>query len=290
MTHNSLRKITLCFILLTTSLLSLYSQEEERFIWNTEHKSCIYNKNTVVRDTPSQKGKTINTLSEGDTLHIIKVEQIKENSKDVFYAQIEYFKNKKQKTGYINYDDICFIYLQKENITFLLQIEREDEDDSEKSVIYKLKAINGQNRTTSEYQFEGKKSGSIYLSVDLKNQLPSNLPRLHNVENIITICSSGEACAIPSFYYYLAWTGKEILPIIHSWEAGEAGAYTLEEIIFPDENIPSNVILKLYLNREEEDDYTKEEENISLPESGRVEIYLWDGRKASLMNQSESIN
>lgn len=94
---------------------------------------------------------------------------------------------------------------------------------------------------------------------------------------------------MPSYCYYLAWTGKEILPIINSWGAGEGNTYTSEEIILPNNNLPANIILKVHLNKEDEDYYENSEYNTP-PESVYVEVYQWDGKKVKLMNQKKAIS
>lgn len=289
MSINTIKKNLLCLLLSFIVSFNICAQEQEKSIWNTSIP-CIYSENVTVKNNPYRGNTKIDTLFQGDTINIIKTEEVKEKDGYSFYAQIAYNKGNEHKVGYINYDDICFIHLQKDSIKFLLQLDNviENEYEDEKEAIYKIKVINKKG-TICQYKFKDKKSSSTYMLLNLENKLLSNEEKLHNVENILTIYSAGEACAIPSYYYHLAWTGKDILPIISTWGTGEGGAYTSEEVIFPNNNLPANIILKLYLNKEEEE-YYEGKEYSTPPESVYVEVYQWDGKKVNLIKQNRVLN
>lgn len=271
------------FLFLITSCIAT-AQEEQTIIYS-ENTPCIYSQVANIRQGVGTSSPITDKLFLGDNVEIVEYEHDPADNADVYnWAKISYKKGGISKEGYTHYQNLAFTKLTKEDIMFLIKTESDNSTIEEdygmgRLVTYKVKAIK-KNKAIAECEFKGKIISGIYAWIGTESKLPSNEEKLTNVENILNIYSPGEACAIPSFYYYLAWTGTEILPIMNSWGAGDDSFIEAEEVIFPGNNVPANIILKLYLNGEGEDGNI--ETNVYY-----MEAYKWNGKKAVLLKQSK---
>lgn len=277
-----MKKIFCVFLLLIISYTGV-AQEEQTIIYS-ENTSCIYSQVANIRQGVGTSTPITDKLYLGDSIAVLEYKGDPADNANIYnWVKIAYKKDGLQKEGYTHSQNLVFTNLVKDDITFLIKTEDEP-DVSEKDydmgrqIIYKVKAIRN-NKAIAEYEFKGKIISSIYAWMETNSKLPSNEQKLTNVENILNIYSPGEACAVPSFYYYLAWTGTEILPIMNSWGTGDDSFIEAEEIVFPGNNVPANIILKLYLNGEGV--------NGDIETDIYVEAYRWNGKKAVLLKQSK---
>jgi hypothetical protein len=106
---------------------------------------------------------------------------------------------------------------------------------------------------------------------------------LKNALDILRIQFGGEACGIPTNYYYFAWSGSRLLPLPGKMEVSDAGSfYHTETLLFPGE--PGGETDKLILLEEEGEEQGKTDKEgnpvFKIRKSRRV--YHWDGGKARL--------
>jgi hypothetical protein len=107
---------------------------------------------------------------------------------------------------------------------------------------------------------------------------------LKKVQDIYRISFNGEACAIPSLFYYFGWNGKQLLLLPEKYSVSDAGSfYHSENFIFPKEKggKPGLIIKQIEeaVNEEETGDV------FSVTESS--EVYTWDGEKALLLKKEK---
>ncbi|HTN18126.1 MAG TPA: SH3 domain-containing protein [Chitinophagaceae bacterium] len=105
---------------------------------------------------------------------------------------------------------------------------------------------------------------------------------LRNAKDILRILFGGEACGIPTYYYYYAWTGSRFLPLPGKMEVSEAGSfYHTETLLFPGEpgGQPDKLILLTEEGEEQEGKVDKEGNPVFKVSKSR-RVYLWDGEKA----------
>ena len=96
---------------------------------------------------------------------------------------------------------------------------------------------------------------------------------LKNVDFIIQIYVSGDACAIPTYNQYFFWTNNRFYKLPRLMSVSDAGAFHYEELyIFPNlKKVKPNTILKT--TEESETD-----ENEKTKTSKKSKIYFWDGK------------
>jgi hypothetical protein len=105
---------------------------------------------------------------------------------------------------------------------------------------------------------------------------------LQNLKDIFRIYFSGEACGIPTEYYYYGWNGQELSDLPGKTEVGDAGVYYhTETLLFPEEQggKPGRII-RLTVEGENEDEKVDKNGDPVFKEKRSKEVYIWDGKTA----------
>jgi hypothetical protein len=105
---------------------------------------------------------------------------------------------------------------------------------------------------------------------------------LQRLQNIYRFYFSGEACGVPTYYYYYGWDGVQLLNMPGKMEVGDAGIYYhTETLLFPKEHggKPDSII-KVIVEAEAIDDKVDKNGDPVLKETRSRETYLWDGIRA----------
>mgnify|MGYP001274314827 FL=1 len=252
----------------------------------------VYSQVTNVRSQAREDAKIIDKLSVGQEVELLKFDNRLDtiNGELGYWAKIEYSQNHKQHEGYIWQGNLTDYMAEKDGTKYLLRVNGSSSGEDEYSdnlyqsgqkVTYSLKAIKD-GKLVGECHIDGYQSSSTFVMLDDENRLPSNETKLSGIEEIIKIYSSGEACAVPSYYYYVGWTGSRLLPIMSGWDAGDDSFSIAEQVVFPGNDVPRNTILKLYIDKEIGETEADTDEEIF------VEVYKWNGTKAVLKPQKKS--
>jgi hypothetical protein len=100
---------------------------------------------------------------------------------------------------------------------------------------------------------------------------------LDNVKDIYRVGFNGEACAVPSLKYYMAWTGFELIELLERRSVADAGVYYYNEgIVFPtEEGGETNTIFKFL----EEATMTDNEKDNWEEKKTWKETYVWNGHQ-----------
>jgi hypothetical protein len=239
-----------------------------------------------VRTEPNTTADIQDTLICGSKVIIKEQGNVLENIKGIYapWAKVQYNTIHGRKEGYVWLGMLSLGSFEKGETRFLYGIERlsaerniEGQDFVSAVWYIHVKAIDNKGNILDEKEvtmdgMETSVSGGKLLG-DMG---------LKNTEDIIRINFGGEACGIPTYYYYFGWTGSKFLSLPGKMEVGDAGVfYHTETFLFPKEQGGQpDKILKLTEEAEADDDKVdKKGEPIFKVKKSR-EVYTWDGVKA----------
>lgn len=277
----------------------IFSQEipSENYFWSFNYEgkteAIIGVKNCYVRRDSTANSQLLDSLQIGNKIKIIQNTNENLNIKglNLSWVEIEYYKNNQIKTGFLWKGFIAVGNATKGNTTFLTTIDSKyskkvQRDDYEyEGDFYKIsvKAINSENQIISEKSFSKELSESHFF----QNSAISSWG-LKDLNSIYRISFSGEACGIPTLYYYFGWNEKEFLLLPEKYDVGDAGVYYhTEEFVFPKEKggQPDMIIKKI-----EEDEEVGEAKDGSytihkIKKSS--EFYSWNGKTFKLLKTTK---
>jgi hypothetical protein len=281
-------KYILIFLFCISTLQS-FSQESSahNYYWNggENYEAMIAANNCYVRENPSFTAILLDSLQVGKEIKVIKstTNDLKIKGINVSWVEIEY-KNKVGilSKGFLWKGFLAVGFTKKEKNTYLTSIDKiETKTENEIpyfSISVKIMDTNNlvldqktiQKNITESAYFEGKAIGDLGLK---------------NLQDIYRISFNGEACAIPSLFYYFGWNGNKLILLPEKYTVGDGGVfYHTENFIFPKEKggKPDLIIKQI-------------EEATSTDENGEVfnvtehtEIYTWDGEKATFLRKEKS--
>lgn len=233
----------------------------------------VYAEKAYIRQEPSLQAAIADTLYTGATVIVGKEagKPLSMKGMTAAWKQVSYGKNKQ---GYIWLGLLAVKQYTKNDLRFLYGIEKAIPAAGEEPVKYliRLKVLHkDQVINMKEWMVNGAEY-AVSSEVKVLDDMG-----LENIQSIVRICFSGEACGIPSDYYYFGWTGKEFLALPGKTNVFDAGAFNYEEtLLFPKEvgGQPGKII-KLQLTEEYGEDMEKVEKRTTTRE-----VYVWDGNKA----------
>lgn len=264
-----------------------FSQEisSENYFWtfnnNSNVEGVIGVKKCYVRKEPKTNSDLLDSLLVGNKITITSnsSESTVINGLNLSWVEIEYIKNNQIKKGFIWKGFIALGSSKKKDILFLTTIDSKftkkvKEGGFEYSAEFckiSVKAVNENFKIIDEKSFSKQLSESQFFENSTINGWG-----LKNVNAIYRISLSGQACGIPTYCYYFAWTGKKILFLPEKYIVGDAGIfYHSEEFIFPNEKKGvSNTIIKQIIEAEIIDENAEDNKFLVKKE---IEYYSWDG-------------
>ena len=278
-------KIKLMFLFVLCQCLS-YSQEEFNHsgYWPEEKEEAIVGvKNCYIRSEPSTSGLLLDSLQIGNKVKVIKSTENLLSIKGINtnWAEIQYKgPSGDTKLGYIWKGFLALDFVSVNEATFLTtitKISQKTNKDNYTENIFHIAAtvLNKQNEilatkvitkdVAESHFFENKTIGSLGMS---------------NLKDIYRISFHGGACGVPSYYFYLGWTGTDFLILPEKMEVGDAGVFYHSEVfLFPKEpGGKPNLIIK---NIQESEAVDEMAEIYDITKS--KETYSWDGKKATLI-------
>lgn len=282
------------FLLLFTNLIFSQEIDSENYFWEFNYmnengiEAVIGAKNCYIRQDATSNSQLLDSLQIGDKIKVIKntTENLNIKGLNLSWVEIEYSKNNQIKTGFLWKGFIAVGNATKGNTTFLTTIDSKyskkvQRDDYEyEGDFYRIsvKAINSENQIISEKSFSKELSESHFF----QNSAISSWG-LKDLNSIYRISFSGEACGIPTLYYYFGWNEKEFLLLPEKYDMGDAGVfYHSEEFIFPKEKGgQTNTIIKTIKEAENTDENTNTYDFLV---TKTTEYYSWDGKNFKLIN------
>ncbi|WP_333862700.1 hypothetical protein [Sphingobacterium sp.] len=280
-----MRKLIGCYLIFL-ALSPLYSaaQENIRFddnfnLWNIQNgqQATVFANKAYIRAQPNLKATIIDSLSLGNIV-TINSSPFKGNTIKNFHApwhEISYSDGKVKKTGFIwlgllalgtqtAADGSQYIY----GFERFLKSTNEEEPDHFSTVV-KLLDSNGNLQAEKSFPF-------AYSEQTFSQSKLLPAMGLQNVKQIIRIEFLGEACGIPSDYYYVAWTGQQLASLPSRYSVSDAGVFYYDEKIhFPSEHGKNSQIIYKYIEEGEVIDDNAENPNFKVTK--KKEEFQWNG-------------
>ena len=278
-------KIKCIFLFIMFQCLG-YAQEEFRHsdYWRSEKEEAIVAvKNCYIRSEPSTSGLLLDSLQMGNKVKIVQSTEnlLKIKGINTNWAEIQYKTLRgDSKLGYIWKGFLALDFVSVNDETFLTTISKitqKTNRDNYTENIFHIAAIvlNKQNEIVGEKIITKDVLESHYFQNKAIGSLGMN-----NLKDIYRISFHGEACGIPSYYFYFGWNGNELIELPGKMEVGDAGVfYHSEAFLFPKElGGKPNLIIK---NIEEAEAVDEAAQVYDISKS--KETYTWDGKKATLI-------
>ncbi|MGN6420445.1 MAG: hypothetical protein ACTHMC_23250 [Pseudobacter sp.] len=292
---------TLILTLLTIVNISVYSQETPDFpnmrSWGLYYMDSVdryvFADTAFIRVSPDTKQAPSDTLFAGDN---ITVKSMVPNALTIRglkgpWLNVGYQKNGEYKTGYIWQGLISCTPLRRGDIKFVYAIERTADTsfiaNGEKTTaprfLVRLKVVqNGKILTRTSFftpndESANSSGGKVMTGIGLSN-----------VQNIVVISFSGEACGIPTLDYYFAFTkNNNLVRFPDKMNVGDAGAYYhSENFIFPGEKNGKPDLLLWNMIEEEATEKTDSNGEPIMKVTGRKnKIFRWNSSTETITEQ-----
>lgn len=234
-----------------------------------------------IHSAPKADSQIIDQLKSGET---VQVKRTSIDFNNVYtshgitspWAEIVYASPSGEKSGYIWLANLAISEFKISNSRFLLGIDSRITKKADNKEVYCDSDFN-------KYIFKGFVNDSLQITYSfLDNNFDTSFSEIRimsgmgltNLKNIIRFGTLGEACGVPSNYYYFGWNGQKIIPLPSRYEVGDAGSFHhSEKIIFPKEKGGKpNTIIKIIENyefNEKKNDYVKTE--------NKRKTFFWKG-------------
>jgi hypothetical protein len=287
------RFFTLLFLII--SFLS-FSQEDEinhDYYWSQidSTSAMVGATNCYVRESADYKATILDSLQLGNEVFVEKSTEnrLKLKGINVSWAQINY-KNKfgiVQK-GFVWKGFLALGFVKTDQNYFLTTIDKIQQktvSENYKTDFYAISVkVLDKNKIFLNQKTIDK---NISESAFFQNKTIGGLG-LKNVADIFRISFSGEACGIPTYYFYFGWNGKKLLDLPEKYEVGDAGAYYYsEDFIFPEEvGGKPDMIIRKHKSAENNDE-TGNFDTYVFNVSQWTETYKWTGGKAVFIKKSK---
>lgn len=281
---NTLRYIILLFTAFplwsfSQDSAAAYAINEEFTIWNLSvgDTAFVYADNAYLRSYPSLEGQVTDSLVAGTPL-IIKSPAYNSNKIKGFSApwhEVVYNKDGETKKAFIWLGLLALGH--KEDATghqYLYGYERfypYTENDSD-HYSCAIKRLDAQHNIVAKFSFRADYQGQSYTQCKLLSGMG-----LDGIQQIFRVEFIGEACGIPSNYYYTGWTENSFVDMPGRYTVSDAGVFYYEEkILFPSEHKKEPNMLYKYIEEGEVIDENTEELDYKIKR--KEEKYLWNGQ------------
>jgi len=285
-----MKRLLLSLFILVTHFV--YAQEVPDFpdmrswmINSNDSDRYVFADTAYVRVTPDTKQAPLDTLFAGDN---ITVSDVTTNGLTIRglkgpWLSINYIRNGVHKSGYIWQGLVSCKPMRRGDVKFVYGIERRADSiyrrgknwDTIPRFLVKLKVIrNGTilakaTLTTYDDESANTSEGKVMSGMGLAN-----------VQNIVVLSFSGEACGIPTLDYYFAWTNNnQLVRLSNKMNVVDAGSLDHSETFtFPNEKNgkPDRIIWNM-INEEASDKIDKHGEYIMEVTDKKTTTYIWDG-------------
>jgi hypothetical protein len=287
-----MKKLTLLSLLLMTFFES-FSQGSESYIWwhiQENSEVIVAVKNCYIRSEPSINSSLVDSLQLGKKITFIKKtdQNLKLKGIDAQWVEISFKNaNNETKTGFVWQGFLAIDFKTDKDLTYLTTLDRleskKEDQFTVKNHVVVLKVLNQNNEIIASTEFKKPLGESAFFEDKLIGALG-----LKNVSQIYRVSFSGQACAIPTYYFYYAWNGSKLLVLPEKYQVADGGVYYYgEDFLFPDEpGGKPNQIIKVIEEGEETEKIGKTGNPISKIKSCK-EYYSWDGSKATFLKKDK---
>lgn len=280
--------LAVLFFLASYNSYAQFKENTDYNIWSVRPGDTfhVYGRIANIRSEPNTTADIQDTLVCGSKVIIKEQGNVLENIKGIYapWVKVQYNSPHGRKEGYVWLGMLALGNFEKAETRFLYGIEKltaaknNTDEDFVPAVWYiHVKAVDAKGNILDEKEVTMNGMETSVSSGKLLGDMG-----LKNTEDIIRINFGGEACGIPTYYFYFGWTGSKFLSLPGKMEVGDAGVfYHTETFLFPKEQGGQpDKIIKLTEEAEAEDDKVdKNGEPIFKVKKSR-EVYTWDGLKA----------
>ncbi|TDS12286.1 hypothetical protein [Sphingobacterium paludis] len=258
-----------------------YVLAEEQSIWwlSAGDTAYIYADNAYLRDEPNLKGRILDSLQCGTMITILSPAYGGSKVRG-FYApwhEVAYKKDNVVQKGFIW---IGLLALGKkmdgQGNAYLYGFDSFIPADDKKPDRYmcSVKLLDEKNTLLGKHQIEMPYTEQSFMEAKLLPHMG-----LKGLKHIFRIAFSGEACGIPTNYYYAGWNGAQFFDLPSRYVVSDAGVYYYQEsMLFPAEHKKeANVIYKV-IEEGEAQENTDEFAAINYSIRKKEEKFLWDGK------------
>ena len=278
------------------------SQEKSshNYYWNDyeDYAAIIGANNCYVREKPTVQSQLLDSLQIGKNIKVLKAADVNDVNTDmqikglnVSWVEIEYLNNLgKQVKGFLWKGFIAVGSFKNQNETYLTtidKVEKRSEKEPYQAELFSIsvKIIDTNNNLVGQKTIKKEIGESHYF----QNKTIGNLG-LKDLNTIYRITFSGEACGIPTLYYYFGWNGKNFLELPEKYDISDAGIYYhTEDFVFPKENGGKP---DLVLKRVEEGEYDQNSGNNNsyvADVTKWTETFKWNGQEAVFISKSKPV-
>jgi len=238
----------------------------------------IFSDKACIRQSPSSQAPVLDSFTTGSAVIAAKLTETELTLKGMAapWWQVRYKVGGKQKEGYLWLGLAALGQYKKDSVQLLYGIEKvipgaAKGDDPKYVVVVKAISTTRHLLDKEELIVTG---GQFAISAEGKLLGSMGLDKL---TAILRLCFSGEACGIPTDYYYYGWTGNKFLPLPQKSSMFDAGAISHDEVLlFPKE--PGGQAGKI-IKVTKDEEFGEDGEKVVKTTTNR-EVFVWDGAKA----------
>ncbi len=277
-----MKRILLASLLLAvmTPVIAQTADRLEYPLWTLEKGTLlsVYADKAYIRSTPSVNGTIVDSLLAGSPLvadEVITTAPLTMKGLTTAWLKTHYSAGGKEIKGYIWVGLLALNTVIKDDVTFVYGLEKRTVlSATEEMLTVRIKALDQAHRILDmkEWTVNGGENARSTQSKLLGEM------GLENVKEIFRINFSGDACGLPTDYYYFGWNGSKLLPLPGKSNTFDAGAFAYTEtLIFPKEvgGQPGKIMKLMVTEQYGEDGETIESKKVE------KETYTWDGTKAT---------
>ncbi len=274
--------LLLAFISPLSNAQSVHNTDYNLWQSNIRDTFWVFGNTANVRTEPGLAGAIQDSLVCGTLVTTQKEEYALDNVKGIFapWVKVYYQRNGKNKEGYLWLGMLALGRCTKGDISFLYGIEKiAAAKDEYGPVMWHIKAkavaANGHLLDEQEWKMDGREMAAT------EGKLLGDLG-LSNTEDILRISFGGEACGVPTHYFYFGWTGNKLLPLPGKMGVSDAGVYYHSEtFLFPKESggQPDKIIKLTEEGEADEEKVDKDGAPVFKIKKSR-QVWLWNGNKA----------
>jgi hypothetical protein len=262
-----------------------FAQSQEKlWYWNlTGAEAMVVATNCYVRSEPSRTAPLLDSLHLGEKVKVIEEtdQLLTLKGMTVPFVKIEYInRHGKTQSGYLWEGFLALGYLEKKELTYLTALNHSHKEapDSSNSITVTLMVLK-RGKLFSKTDFPIDQDESTFF----EHRVMSNMG-LQGLDAIYVVSFSGEACGIPTLFYYFGRQEKQWFPLPSMMCVGDADVYShTEAFIFPKEKGGKpDIIFKTIV-----EESLNEQETLYEVKKWR-ETYSWEGKKAKFISKTRA--
>lgn len=260
----------------------------QSFLWNTEKGSRLYVSARManLRAAPSATAVLVDSLPCGSKVTVVEAGNSPAaiSGLEAPWLKVSYRKDNTDREAFIWLGLLAIDRFESDRTQFLYGIDRivpGRKGDEYSTAVWHIsvKALDSSGQLLDKAVFSVQ---DVDVAASAGKMLGSL--GLRNAKDILRILFGGEACGIPTNYYYFAWTGRRLLPLPGKMEVSDAGVfYHTETLLFPGEaGGQTDKLILLEEEGEEQEDKVDKDGNPVFKVRKSRRTYLWDGETARL--------